>query len=332
MDRAINTIATHNGTQVSQYHNIRDRKYCEKQEHIDPNGHYEIWRHEMAKDAYERIFGDAVKEYNEKQTREDRKIEDYYQKIVDDKTKNPVYEMIIGVYSNATKEEEREIMKEFVDGWKDRNPNLILIGAYYHNDEDGHHHVHCDYIPIKHDCARGLSIQNGLNGALKEQGFFTSGINHTAQMHWEKRENEVLERLCRDRGIEIEHPQSKEHAKEKSIHLDKELYIVQQKEQELEERKKDLIRDIKDYNEKADYVNKAYYEIEKVEDYLEKVEKYCDRVDMSINDYYTNEFWADRDIRQHLPPEIYNPSREEQEREEIRAYYERDEKDHDRDR
>lgn len=321
----MSTISTQNGSKLSQKHNIRDPRIVEKEPHIDPHGHHETWHHEDARDAYHRLFDEAVERYNEKQKREDRQIEDYYQKICDDGKKHPVYEMIIGVYGNNDPQTEREILKEFVDTWKERNPNLELIGAYYHADEKGTPHCHIDYIPIARECTRGMDIQTSLSGALREMGYFTSGIHDTAQIHWERNQNQWLERLCNDRGIEIEHPQSREHTKERAEHLSVIEYKVQQKEHELTDR-------IKDFNEKADYINKHYAEVDRSEIYCEKVEKYCQRVGYSINDYYTHEFWADKGIREHQPPEIYNPSRDDKERQEIREHYQEHEHEQNRNR
>ena len=37
------TIATHNGSQVARQHNLRNPKVIAKEDHIDPNGHFEVW-------------------------------------------------------------------------------------------------------------------------------------------------------------------------------------------------------------------------------------------------------------------------------------------------
>lgn len=323
------TIATHLGSKAHQNHNLRDPRCVNKEPHIDPNGEHETWHHENVKDAYHRLFDEAQQRYNDRQTREDRQIEDYYQKILDDKQKHTCYEMVVGVYnSNVSIDTEKEILREFYDTWQDRNPSLELIGAYMHNDEDGHLHVHFDFIPLIRDCTRGMEVQTGLNSALKEMGFFTSGTSRTAQMCWEKAENQYLERLCRDRGIEVEHPMSKDVTKERAEHLDTLEYKVAQKERELNDR-------IISFNDKADYINKHYQELDRAEAYCDKIERYCSRTGQSINDYYVHEFWADRGIREHQYPEIYNPSRTEQEREEIREHFEQDreqDRDIDRDR
>ena len=53
--------------QACREHNIQEEHYCDKQEHIIKNGHHEIWIDISPKEAYELIFGEAFKEYNDKQ-------------------------------------------------------------------------------------------------------------------------------------------------------------------------------------------------------------------------------------------------------------------------
>lgn len=213
------TISTHNGSTVHQAHNVRAEKTVSKEEHIDPNGTYEIWLHEKERDAYRRLFEDSVKEYNDGQTRADRQIKNYYNNVKADAKKHTSYEMIIGIYSKnengiyqCSEEQGKAIMKEFVDKWKERNPSLELIGAYYHADEQGEPHVHLDYIPIAHGYSRGMKTQTGLVKALGEIGFEKEG-KFTAQIQWQKRENEALSQLCQKRGLEVAHPkkEGREH-------------------------------------------------------------------------------------------------------------------------
>ena len=113
-------------------------------------------------------------------------------------------------------------MKEFVETWQKRNPNLELIGAYYHADEQGEPHVHIDYVPVAHGYTRGMRVQNGVVKALKEMGFEKNG-KETAQIAWERRENKVLEDICIGFGLNIVHP--REHRK----HLDTATYKAQQR-------------------------------------------------------------------------------------------------------
>lgn len=237
------TIATHNGSQAHRQHNIRAERVVSKEEHIEKNGRYEIWHDEAPRAAYHKLFNEAVKAYNAKQTRADRQIKDYYSKIEKDDKKHPVYEMIIGIYPGKCEhiepEVQKAIMRDFVDDWAARNPNLYMCGAYYHADEQGEPHVHIDYIPIAHGYERSMETQTGLVKALSEQGFEKQG-RLTAQMQWQARENKRLEELCIGRGLTIEHP-----TKEKQEHLHTELYKAQKALNERLEQSKELL-DVQD--------------------------------------------------------------------------------------
>lgn len=229
------TISTHNGTAVAREHNIRNKKVVNKENHIDPNGIHETWIDEPIRQAYERLFGESVRNYNNKQARADRKIDSYYNTICKDKKKHPVYEMIIGVYGKSedgspicSAEQGKAIMQKFVEDWSRRNPNLELIGAYYHADEDGEPHVHLDYVPVAHGYVKGMETQTGLVKALGEQGFEKNG-RATAQIQWEKRENDYLTSLCEDVGLTVIHPQI-----EGRKHIETQVFKLQKRIEELQ--------------------------------------------------------------------------------------------------
>lgn len=228
------TISTHNGSAVRQAHNLRTKACVEKEPHINPDGAHETWQHETIREAYSRIFDEAVERYNRRQERADRKIKDYLSEVRADERRHDCYEMIIGVYGKEVDDDTgKQIMRDFVDSWKERNPNLDMIGAYYHADEQGKNpHVHIDYIPVAHGYRRGLDTQNGLVKALGEMGIQKNGRS-TAQILWEARENNYLEKLCKERGIEIEHPQSGQ----KNIrHLHTQEYKAAQQVKDMEQK------------------------------------------------------------------------------------------------
>lgn len=224
------TIAVHNGSNVSREHNRRNPTVINKEPHINQNGDYEIWQDVNPRTAYEQLFGDAVADYNSRQKRSDRKIKDYYDDICHDKNKHVVYECIVGVYSDKDSDPlplslNKKILEEYVRRWEERNPNLHLIGAYYHNDEQGKQpHIHLDYVPVAHGYKRGLHTQNGLVKALGMQGYTKSG-RETAQMQWQAAERDALEELCfLYAGISVEHPQAGKGA----VHLHTQAYKAQQ--------------------------------------------------------------------------------------------------------
>lgn len=237
------TISTHNGSTGSTLHNDRDELFIQnemaKQErekgtrHIRADGEHETWRKGDVRQFYDETFSESVQEYNAKQKREDRKISDYYEKICQDKKKHPFYEMIVGVYgSDVSPEVGKAIVKEFFDGWDERNPNLKLWSCNWHNDEQNANlngHAHFDYTPVCYNCKTGPKVGTSLNQALKEMGFIDKGPL-TAQIQWQQRENKLLEEICRRHGIIVERP------KEKRAHQEKDVYILEQRAEEAAER------------------------------------------------------------------------------------------------
>ena len=116
----------------------------------------------------------------------------------------------------------KEILRQFYEGWAERNPSLKLFGAYYHADEQGKDpHLHLDYVPVATGYSRGLDTQVAVERALQQQGFRTEKrTGPTAQIQWERREGEVLEQLCNQHGITVIHPQAGKGVK----HQDKAAY------------------------------------------------------------------------------------------------------------
>lgn len=277
------TIATHNGSQAHRQHNIRDEKVVSKEEHIKPGGIYEIWKDEKPREAYHKLFDRALKEYNEKQTRADRQIKDYYKHICQDDKKHPVYEMIVGIYpqdnENISQDTQKQIMREFVEAWQVRNPSLYLCGAYYHADEEGQPHVHLDYIPVARGYTKGMKVQNGLVKALGEMGFSKQG-KETAQIQWQRKENEYLEKLCKAKGIEIEHP-----VKEKQEHIETSMYKAH----------KELDRALDNTKELLDIKDSLNGEIQALTDNRDRAEKQAEKAIERKRKAFSRSFKKDKD-------------------------------------
>ncbi|MCR4750203.1 MAG: plasmid recombination protein [Lachnospiraceae bacterium] len=251
------TISTHNGHQVARQHNLRNRKVTDKESHIMREGIHETWLDVRPEEAYHRLFDAAIIEYNAHQVsvgHSERQIHDYYKKICDDSKKHAVYEMIIAIgnYDNhPTEELSRSILNEFVRTWAKRNPNLVMIGAYYHGDEEGTGHCHIDYIPVTRIVSRGPRIQTGLVKALNEMGYETENIHETAQIKWEREQNQYLERLCVREGLQIEHPML-ENVKHMNIKEFKQQKRIEELERENEQMAKKINELIDEHNHLVD--------------------------------------------------------------------------------
>lgn len=177
------------------------------------------FKKESLKTAYEHCFGEAVRTYNQKQKRADRRIEDYYKHLfgvdysksvqTNSNKQNSFYEDLVQIGTmddTAVGSEMADVvsqaLSDYVNGFQERNPNFYLFNAVLHRDE-ATPHLHLDYIPLKHS-GRGLSVQNGIAGALKEMGY---GEGAEAINRWRESERKVLEEICAQYGIEIKAPE-----------------------------------------------------------------------------------------------------------------------------
>lgn len=255
------TISFHNGTVWSRGHNIRDERYTSKQKHINSSlsANNITICDTSARQAYEEIFGQAVQEYNDRQTRKDRKIDCYYNKIRHDKRKHPVYECIVQIGdrndTGNSAELEKQALVKYAEMWAERNPNLHLVGAYIHCDEpDGTVHLHCDYIPVA-ECSRGMRVQNSLDKALRQQGLQSININQTAQMAWQTQERNALMSICHELNIDVQLNQERTKGRK---HLSTAEYKAERNklEQDIEQELQPLRDELQEYTDiKRDFEN-----------------------------------------------------------------------------
>ncbi|MBQ2960541.1 MAG: plasmid recombination protein [Oscillospiraceae bacterium] len=162
------------------------------------------------KKAYHELFDEALKEYNAKQTRRDRMIDDYYKKICTGKQEKPFYEVIfqIGGKDNMAVgtpegDKAKEILNEFMRGFEERNPQLKVFSAHLHMDE-ATPHLHIDFIPYITGSKRGLSTRVSLKKALEAQGFKGEGKSNNERNLWIESEKDALAEIMERHGIDWE--------------------------------------------------------------------------------------------------------------------------------
>jgi hypothetical protein len=276
------TISVQNGSAYCYKHNIRDTTFCAKEKHIDLKKRHATWKTEKLSDAYHRIFDGAMKEYNLKQKRPERRIKNYLSQLLQKKQQKPVYELIVQVGSKNDRCDPvagKHVLKEFVQGWKDRNPTLELIGAYYHADEEGAPHVHLDYIPVATGYKNGMKKQAGLERAFAQMNLKTKTIDGkmiTGQMMWQQRERDTLIELCARHGIRIETGTAKGKK-----HVETELYkreqAVADKEATVEKREQDVAARETTVEKREQDVTQAEANVKELQDVAatvtEKIEK-----------------------------------------------------------
>ena len=165
-------------------------------------------------EAYDRLFKESTERYNAKQKRNDRKVHgSYYEHLFGvtpcntvrtaaDKRKS-FYEDVVQIgkkedsgYGTEDFQLVADCLKEYMEGFQERNPNFYVFNAVLHMDE-ATPHLHIDYIPVGH-YKRGQDTQNGIAQALREMGY---GEGKMAIAKWRVAEVEVLNRICLEHGI-----------------------------------------------------------------------------------------------------------------------------------
>ena len=178
-ERSISFKKATNKTSIKHNNRKLDKEEKENKwhDHIDFDRTHlnKILVQEDIKDTYKKIFGDAVKEYNAKQKRNDRKIENYYSKVLKDKKLQPQREFIVQIGERDDYESKEDwevankILTNYVEKFEERNFNFKIYNAVIHNDESTPH-LHLNVIPVATGYKRGLQKQPSFDKALKQQG------------------------------------------------------------------------------------------------------------------------------------------------------------------
>jgi len=234
--------------------------------------------------VYRELFDDAVKRYNEKQTRNDRMITDYYKKIRTGKQEKPFHEIILQIGNRDDMNAKTfggtraaNILDEYMQSFQERNPNIRVFSAYLHMDE-ATPHLHIDFVPFTTGSKRGLDTRVSLKQALAAQGFHGGSRQETEWNQWVFSEKEQLAAVMERHGIEWE---------QKGIqreHLSVLEYKKEQRSQEVAQLK-NTVEDLKvvaqEKSEKAD----------KIQDRLERLKSRESLIGQNMYKYDNDSEW-----------------------------------------
>ena len=189
-----------------------------------------VYCQENIKSVYHELFDEALERYNAKQTRADRQIENYYEKIRSSKQEKIFHEIILQVGNKDDMSAEGEdgrlaavVLDEYMRGFAERNPNLRVFSAHLHMDE-ATPHLHIDFVPFTTGSKRGLDTRVSLKKALAAQGFQGGTRGATEWSQWVRSEKEQLAAVMERHGIEWE---------DKGTH-DKHLTVMDYKKEQRE--------------------------------------------------------------------------------------------------
>ena len=170
-----------------------------------------IYKQQYIEDAYNQLFGKALREYNAKQKKECRKIDDYYAHIVRGHREEPFYEAIVQfgdchTAASGTPDGDRvkEMLDEYMKSFQQRNPNLYVFNAVLHDDEASPH-LHIDFVPF-YTKGRSIGLSKGVSmrAALREMGYVPKNSSVNQLVMWEEAERKFMEDLLHRYGYERE--------------------------------------------------------------------------------------------------------------------------------
>ena len=202
---------------------------------------------ENMKTVYHELFDEALERYNEKQTRNDRKIENYYEKIRTSKQEKLFHEVIFQIGNkddmNAQSENgelAKKILDDFMNNFQQRNPNLRVFSAHLHMDEETPH-LHIDFVPFVSESKRGLDTRVSMKQALASMGFKGGTKQETEWSQWIASEKQELGKVMERHGVIWK--QKGSHRKHLSV-LDFEKQEREKEVQILTSRKEEISRNI----------------------------------------------------------------------------------------
>lgn len=246
------------------------------------------------KDLYLELFEEAKLEYNNKQKRDDRKIENYFDKISNDTKHDLACEIIIELgdmkyWENKSQKDKLkmvDVFKEQIIDLEKVVPNFKVANATIHFDESSPH-LHIIGVPYKDNCKTGLSRQVGKSDVFTKESltiiqdkmrvYCINSFNKVYSLKEELKEKQQ----GRNRDINVKDMGNYQRMK-KQLNLDKDkLDKANKKSLELDNKSNDIKEQIN--NLKISKLNKDNLILSKED--KEKLIKYINEVNKTNNDF-----------------------------------------------
>ena len=240
------------------------------------------------KAVYHQEFDEALKVYNENQTRADRKIEDYFEHIAN-KEQDMAVEIIIQVGDRAYWQEHwenkvfmRQIYRTILAELQYQLPQFVVANAVVHMDEDSPH-MHVVGVPV------GTGYKKGMSKQVSKRKVFTKDVlsivlqdklrafaNERAKIVLGEQIREKSKGRNHDLSVmeykalkeEIRYGELKEQADEKQQENEKLEHEKEQLAQQYDTLSMRVAVKQRDYEEAAERVKEANERADRIEDYI----------------------------------------------------------------
>ena len=290
---SLSNNAIQNARQLSRVDKHNYRKYDDKQHLIEiVRGTTSLYSD--VQKLYKDEFEEGRLEYNSKQTRDDRIIDDYFKKISDNSKNDLACEIIIelgdkkywDIKDDEFKHKMSNVYKEQVKDLETLIPNFKVASEIIHYDETSPH-MHIVGVPIKYKSKNGMSKQVGKSDVFTKSSLtklqdkmrtlcieaFNKEYNLSLSLK-EKQKGRNKDINVKDMGNYIEMQEELSKNKER-------LEIANKKSLELDNNSNE-VKEIID-NLKPTITNKEKYVIK--QDDKDKIDKFLQQVNNTNNEY-----------------------------------------------
>ncbi len=285
--------AIQNARDLSRVDKHNYRKYDNNQDNIEIiRGTSSLY--DDVRNLYKEEFEEARLEYNSKQTRENRKINDYFTNISNNEKNDLACEIIIELGDKKYwdtkdlnfKKRMTSVYKEQVEDLETMLPNFKIASAIIHYDETSPH-LHIVGVPIKYKNKNGMSKQVGKSDVFTKESLTKlqdkMRILCIESFNKEYNLNNSLKKKLkgRNRDIHVSDMTNYQAMKEELSKNQTKLEMANKKSLELDNNSKE-VKNIVD-NLKTTITNKDKYVL-KQED-KDKLITFIDKVDKTNNEY-----------------------------------------------
>lgn len=291
-DNMFNNNAIQNARGLSKVNKHNLRKYDNNQELITIlRGSNNLY--EDVKELYKQEFEEARLEYNKKQTRNDRKIDDYFTHISNNKKSDLACEIIIELGDMFYWEDKEEnykkkmnlVFEEQLLDLENIVPTFKIASAVVHYDESSPH-LHIVGVPIKNGRKNGMKKQVGKSDiftkdSLKiiQEKMRVKCINSFNKIYKTNMKLKAKE-LGRNEDIQVQNMKKYYELKKQNEANKKRLEDVNKKSNDTI-KKSNQVKEIID-NLKPTLINKENFTINKNQ--LNEINSYIDQVNNNVSD------------------------------------------------
>lgn len=160
------------------------------------------------RELYHELFDSALAEYNSKQTRKDRVIENYYEHIKHGR-KEKLFQEVVVTFGNSETcgvgsenwQTAIDLLDEYMREFEKRNLNLKVFNAVMHLDE-ATPHLHIDFVPVCYNQSQGLKTRVSMKRAIQQiLGITASRKKESEAVLWCNAERDEMTKILNTHQI-----------------------------------------------------------------------------------------------------------------------------------